>query len=66
VQADICSRFGVAWHLYGRLTLRELRVLLSVIEEENGGERALTGPHGDSPAAMTRTGSNGERLERIC
>lgn len=34
VRAAICHRFGVAWHRYGELTLREHRVLLDLIVAE--------------------------------
>jgi len=64
VQAAICSRFGVAWHRYGALTLREVRVLLSVITDENADERppsSRPGPDGRPP----RTPRPGERLERV-
>jgi hypothetical protein len=74
VQAAICSRFGVAWHRYGSLTLREFRVLLSMVAEENDDDTALSGPVDRSTPAppappappATRTGKNGERLERVC
>lgn len=34
VRAAICSRFGVAWHRYGDLTMREHRVLVDLIVAE--------------------------------
>lgn len=68
VQAAICSRFGVAWHMYGSLTLREVRVLLGVIAQENDGDKAPSGPvdRTTSTAPAGKVGANGERLERVC
>lgn len=36
VRAAICSRFGVTWHRYGELTVRERRVLVDLIVAEDG------------------------------